>query len=895
MTALAAVLLLAVLPAPATPPRAVPTLRAVRTSEAIRLDGRLDEAVWSEAAAFDAFRQSDPTEGAPGSERTEVRVVYDDGALYVGLRLHDREPKRIVRRLARRDEGADADRVTVYLDPHHDRQTGAQFEVSAANVQGDAAIFNDSWTDSSWDGVWESAVALDDEGWSVEMRLPFSQLRFAPAESHVFGINVSRTIPRKNETQWLELVPKTESGLASRMADLAGLDGLHPPRALSLLPYTVGRAEAIAPDGPGDPWNDGTAARSSFGFDAKYGLSSNLTVDLTANPDFGQVEVDPAVVNLSEFETFFDEKRPFFLEGAQIFNNFGQTGSNSFWGFNRSEPNLFYSRRIGRAPQGESDGDFVDRPDATTILGAVKLSGKTRSGWSLAGLQAVTARESARIQTAGLRSGLLVEPATSYSALRAQRTFGRSALGFLATGVAREAGTPALADRLVSHAFVLGVDGHVFLDGKKDWVVTGRLAASRIDGSTEAIRRAQESPLRYFQRPGANHVHVDPTRTSLSGYTGSVNLNRNSGALQLNAALWGTSPGFDSDDLGFTGRADRGGGHAVLTWRQTKPHGFTRERRAWISKWYALNFSGARQGDGLNGSASVQLRNYWWINVNGFHDWRTQNDGLTRGGPPSVHPSVNGGGVSLETNGRKAAGFDSGFFYAHDAHGGWSLEGSGNVWLRPFSRLSIRLGPRFNRDHTPAQYVDTFDDALAVATAGRRYVFGDLHQTQVSLVGRVNCLLSPRMSLQIYFQPLLSAGDYADFKELAMPGTFDFLHYGTAIPAPSSPGVSMPPTSSPPVPSLFLDADRYTADPDGLGPAPSFGFDNPNFNFKSLRVNAVYRWEWRPGTTLFLAWTQVRDDDKGPGVLRFGRDLRGMLRAGADDVFLIKVAYRFGR
>ena len=840
----------------AAPATAVPQLRAVRAVEAIRLDGRLDDAAWSQPAAFDSFRQSDPKEGEPATERTEVRVAYDDDALYVGLRLHDSEPHRIVRRLARRDEGADADRVNVYLDPHHDRQTGAQFEVSAANVQFDAVIFNDSWTDASWDAVWESAVSVDAAGWSVEMRLPFSQLRFPKAESHTFGINVSRTIPRKNETDWLELVPKKESGLASRMADLVGLEGLQPRRALSLLPYAVARAEAIAPDGAGDPWNDGSRAFSGIGVDAKCGLSSNLTLDVTVNPDFGQVEVDPAVVNLSEFETFFDEKRPFFLEGAPIFNNFGHTGSNNFWGFNRSEPNLFYSRRIGRAPQGEAEGDFVDRPQASSILGALKVSGKTRSGWSVAGLQALTGGETARVATADVRARVSVEPTTSYSALRLQRDFGRAAFGLLGTAVVRDQDDAALRERLVSHGYVLGFDGHYFLDKKKDWVIVGRAAVSRIEGTPAAIQRAQESPLRYFQRPDATHVRLDPTRTSLSGYTGSVNLNRNSGAWQANAALWGTSPGFDSDDLGFTGRADRWGGHAVVMWRGTTPDKRTRERRFWVSKWWALNFAGHRQGDGVHANVGAQLRNFWWVYATGYKQWRADSDGLTRGGPRSITPALVGGGGGIETNRRYALGLGLDVFYNHDEHGSDSLDGSANLWARPVTSVSISLGPRLLRAHDAAQYVDTFDDARAATTFGHRYVFGHLDRRQVALVGRVNWLLSPRMSFQVYFQPLLSAGDYDGFKELARPGAFTFLPFD---------------------------------------PASGFTFDDPDFNVKSLRVNAVYRWEWRPGSTLYVAWTDARDDDEGAGRLDFARDTPRLWRAPADDVFMVKVAYRFGR
>jgi uncharacterized protein DUF5916/cellulose/xylan binding protein with CBM9 domain len=348
---------------------------ALRTVEPPVIDGRLSEEAWSRAEPASEFTQRDPNEGLPATERTEIRVLYDNDALYIAARLFDSEPDLIGRRLASRDGDRDADRVIIYLDSMYDRLTGAAFGVSASNVQEDTIIFNDVFTDSSWDAVWLSRVSVDEAGWSAEIRIPLSQLRFPLADSQTWGINVERYIQRKNETVWLERVPKTESGLASRMGDLTGLEGLRPRRRMELLPYAAARAELVAAEKANDPFNDGVRAFGALGMDLKFGLSSNLTIDATVNPDFGQVEVDPAVVNLTAFETFFPEKRAFFLEGAQIFNSFGQGGSNSFWGFNMSDPSIFYSRRIGRSPQLELETDFLDQPAATTILGAVKLTG----------------------------------------------------------------------------------------------------------------------------------------------------------------------------------------------------------------------------------------------------------------------------------------------------------------------------------------------------------------------------------------------------------------------------------------------------------------------------------------------------------------------------------------
>jgi len=856
----------------------VPVVKAIRAADPIRIDGRLDDAAWTRAEPSSDFRQRDPEEGAAPSERTELRVAYDEDALYVGIRLFDDAPKRIVRQLTRRDQSGDADRVTLYLDPHHDHLTGVEFEVSAAGVQRDAVIFNDSWSDDSWDAVWESAVSVDEQGWSVEMRIPFSQLRFPRQDSAVWGINVSRFIHRKNETDWLEMVPKKESGLASRMAHLTDLDGISPRKAFSAVPYVVARGAFINP-AEGDPFNDGSQAGSGFGADLKYGVTSNLTLDATINPDFGQVEVDPAVVNLTQFETFFQEKRPFFIEGAQIFENFGHNGANSFWGFNRSEPDLFYSRRVGRNPHGEPESDFVDAPSATTILGAAKLTGKTASNWSVGVLEALTGAEWARTATGGVMGREQVEPLTNYFVGRVHRDMGRGGVGFLGTSVLRDLNDPGLSSLLVRTASVAGVDGYYFLGPKKDWVLSGRLAMSRLSGSAAAIEEQQVSARRYFQRPDAGYVDFDPEATSLSGWTSSVNLNRNGGNLLMNAAVWATSPGFEANDLGFGTKSDRWGGHVVGTWRKTDPDKLTRRRSFSIAKWYAVNFAGDRQGDGLHAFFNAQLRNYWSVGGNGFKRWRAWDDSRTRGGPTMIASAAWGADGWAETDSRKRVSLGLEYFHYESEHGGRENNYWTSLNVKPSSSLTLSLGPTLYKAHGTAQWVQEVVDPLAAATYGSRYVFATLDQTEWGGAVRVNWIVSPKLSLQLYAQPLLSTGAYQRFKELAAPRSFDFLVYGT--------GGS----------SIKYDADSavYTVDPDGSGPAEAFTIDNPDFNYKSLRINAVLRWEWRLGSALYVVWTQNRENTDFPGDFEMGRDARALWHAPTDDVFLVKFTYRVGR
>ena len=855
--------------------------RASRTATPPVIDGQLSDEGWSHAQVMSGFTQIDPEEGQPATERTEVRVLYDDRALYVGVRLFDRDAALIGRRLTTRDGNAgDADRITLYLDPMHDHLTGVMFRVSASNVQTDAVLFNDTWDDWSWNAVWDSQVAVDDSGWSVEMRIPLSQLRFTADDTQTWGINLERYVRRRNEGSWLEMVPKKETGRASRMVHLTGLDGLKPSRRLELLPYTAGRAEYVAPGSTVNPFNDGSRIFASAGLDMKYGLTSNLTIDATVNPDFGQVEVDPAVVNLSAFETFFEEKRAFFLEGAQIFNNFGRGGSNSNWGFNNSEPQIFYSRRIGRSPQLQPNAEFADPPTATTIFGAAKLTGKTARGWSIGLLEAVTSTETAPTQTAFVPGEVIVEPMTNYAVVRLQRDLGRRAgLGVLATTVNRRITTPVVNAALPGSAFVGGADGYLFLDADRDWAMNFAVAGSHVNGTTAVMTRLQREPQRYYQRPDALHLRLDPHATSLNGFTGRVSLNRNSGLVQVNTMLWGVSPGFESNDLGFHSNGDRFGTHGVLIWRNVTPGSVLRDRVLWVAKAYTWNFARELQSDVVGSQARVTFLNYWSAGAATFIGRRSPDDRLTRGGPMAMSPR----GIDLNgwfnTDDRKRLSLNLNAGMSDNAAGGWGRSLGVTFNLKPSDRLTLSTGPEWNRSYGFAQYVRSVDDPTATSTFGGRYVFGGIDQWQLTMTTRANVIFSPHASLQVFMQPLLATGDYSGFKELAVPRTYDFTRYGT-----DAGSLSFDPLTQ-----------IYTADPDGTGTAAPFTFSNPDYNFKSLRLNAVFRWEMKPGSNFYVVWTRQQQDVSNPGHFVPGRDARAMFSAPGDDIVLFKVSYWLGR
>ncbi|MGH7700720.1 MAG: DUF5916 domain-containing protein, partial [Gemmatimonadales bacterium] len=556
-----------------TDPAAKPAVRAIRVSQSVAVDGRLDEPQWRLAQRVTDFVQRDPHEGAAPTESTVVYLAYDDAAIYVAARLYDSGADSIYARLGRRDVSTGSDLFTVYLDPYYDRRSGFFFGINAAGTLYDGVLYNDDWDDNSWDGVWEGKAVIDEHGWTVEMRIPYSQLRFRAADVQVWGVNFRREIARKNEIDFYVPRPKDASGFVSRFADLVGIERITPPRRLELMPYLNTRAAFTRHDA-GDPFNDGSTYTPAMGLDLRAGIGSNFTLNATINPDFGQVEVDPAVVNLSDVETFFQEKRPFFIEGSTIFE-FGFGGASNYWGFNWSNPNMFYTRRMGRAPQGgQPDATYADRPEGVNILGALKLTGKVAGRWNLGTLAAVTDREYVQLHdtTSDTRFRAEIEPLTYYGVFRAQREFpeGRQGLGTMITTVVRDFDAPPLRDQVNSGAFVAGLDGWTFLDREKEWVLTGWVAGSHVRGNAARITALQQSSVHYFQRPDYESASVVPNATSLTGWAARFHLNKQKGDWFSNSAIGLVSPAYETNDLGFMSRTGVINMHAGAgrAWRQ---------------------------------------------------------------------------------------------------------------------------------------------------------------------------------------------------------------------------------------------------------------------------------------------------------------------------------------
>lgn len=872
---------------PAVTPKgtdAVRLMRAARAPSVVRLDGRLDESAWEAAEVASDFTQSWPNPGAPATERTEVRVLYDADALYVGVRMFDSNPATIAAPLARRDaSGIYSDWAHLVIDTYRDRRNGFRFSTNPRGVQKDVLHLDDRGEDLNWDAVWEVATAIDSLGWVAEYRIPFSQLRFesSATEERVWGIQVQRDVARNNERSSWSPWKQQDPGYVSRFGDVAGLREIRAPRRLEVLPYASAKATR-APGRAENPFWSATETSQSVGADLKVGLPRGLTLAATINPDFGQVEVDPAVVNLSAFETFFSEKRPFFVEGAGTFN-FGNVRVNASYGGQE----FFYSRRIGRRPQGRLDGAYVDIPEATTISAAAKVTGKT-GPWTVGLLNAVTDEEEGRFvrrdpvtRAIGADSSAIVEPRSNYFVGRVRRELrgGNTMIGGMLSAAHRDLSDPAMADRLRSRGLVGGLDFEHLWDNRK-WALTGYTAASGIAGRAGVITDAQHSSSRYYGRPDADYLEVDPTRTSLEGRMTELAIQK-TGAFGISAGVKEATPGFELNDLGFQGRTDYRSAAATYNYNSFKAGKTFRSWGTWGGTNHAFNFGGDRIWHSYWAGGNVQLNNFWFANLNVGLNPETYADRLTWGGATARRPMDGFAGLYISSDSRKpvvVGGFmGTGGDWAGGRYRDFSIETS---W-RPTSSLRIEFSPTYGFNRDRAQYVTTEADTSASATYGERYVFADLEQTTVSAQTRIDWTFTPRLSLQLFAQPFIAVGNYAAFKELSAPRTRDYAVYGEDVGAIA------------PIRDTTGAVVGYEVDPDGgsSDAARVFAIGKPDFNVRSLRGNAVLRWEYRPGSALFVVWQQQR---AGAGPLDgfdFRRDSQGLFRARPTNVLLIKATY----
>ncbi len=788
----------------------VPEIRAYRINpHAPKIDGRLDDAIWSSKKIHkvNSFRQIEPDEGEQASESTLVAVAYDDNNMYVAFWCYDSEPSKIDGQLVRRDRTSQSDRVTFRVDPFHDHQTGNAFEVSSVNVQKDCRYFDDGNADMSWDAVWESEVQRQPWGWTAEMKIPLTVLRFAEKDEHTWGVDFVRYINRKNEVVKWAFTPSEKGGHVSNFGHLSGIKDISPEKNIEILPYMVSSFET-APKEPGN--FDGKDIYKNMGFDAKYSLSSNLVLDATVNPDFGQVELDDPVLNLSSFETYFPERRPFFLEGSDLF---------------QTPFTLFYSRRIGRNPNGSADDDdfayYSDYPKSTTILGALKLTGKLSGGTSIALLSAVTEEEKA--EYAALRNVVLdstynngelqinttsadtiinsfvAEPIANYTILRVkQDILKNSSFGGMFTFAGQDGMQPNLTG---------GIDWRLSTNDNK-WMMVGQVVGSRTEGSVSGYGVDLT-----FEKIGGKHIR---------------------GALGMTIK----HPDLNLNRLGFTSRTDS---KNIWLWTQYRTNDtwwIIQDSYNNFNFYTSSNYDGITYSLGSNFNTHIVFTNNWTlgggssIQAEKYSDRETRGNGLWEW---PVHPTYSWW-FSLNTDSRKPISFVLNPGSGGDRGGHWWANYMG-VEIRPRSNLEFSTGINFTRNYDATRWVTNEDDSS---------LFADLNKNQISLNASMSVVVNSKLSIQLSAEGYIAGLDYQNYR-------------------------------------FYQGGNQYSSQVSGY---------NSDYNYSALNSTLLLRWEYLPGSTMYMVWTRSRPQfDDSVNNLNVSRDFDRLFSSGANNVFLIKTSY----
>lgn len=840
------------------------TTQRISEQGAPQIDGLLTDEAWDIVPWTTDYTQFQPHVGAPPTEQTKMKIIYDANYLYVAFRCIDSEPAKIERRLSRRD-GFAGDWVEINLDSYNDDRTGFSFTVTAAGVKGDEFISNNGNFDGSWNPIWYTKTNIDKEGWTAELKIPFSQLRFGKAKEQIWGLQSTRRYFRNEERSlWQEIIPNAP-GWVSEFGELHGLIGLEPQKQLEIQPYLVTQLDTYEA-APNNPYRDGSDPRITGGLDAKIGVTNDLTLDLTVNPDFGQVEADPAAIALDGFQVFFQEQRPFFVENKNIFDYRVGNGND----------NVFYSRRIGRSPQGDAFGPataYVDQPENTTILGAAKFSGKTKNGWSIGILESLTAKEFAtRLDTLGNESETLVEPLTNYVVARAQKDFNNrnSYIGGIFTSTNRKL-EPHL-EFLHKNAYTGGLD---FKHNWKDrtYYIEGNLITSHITGTPEAITATQSSLIHLFNRVDASHVEVDTTRTSLTGTGGNVEIGKaGSGNWSYNGGLIWRSPELELNDIGFLRQADEIRQFANLRRVFQKPTTWYRRMNYNFNQYSTYDFEGNYNRIQYEINGYLNWKNNWWTEFGAAHKPRIYSNSTLRGGPRWRFSEENFWFLFSGTDQRKKFSVIAGYVNSRAKQNNFSLD---RFELRfryqPINALSLQLSSEYELNPNKTQYVTQGD-----FNGTPRYILGEIDQRTLSATLRVNYNISPNMTIQYYGQPFVSRGTYTNFNYVNNATAKDLTERVTLYNEEQ----------------IDLDNETYNIDENRDGEV-DYRFGNPDFSFVQFRSNMVFRWEYIPGSELFFVWSQGVNGSNDPSQGLINAFDNQIVKRRLDNTFLIKATYRF--
>ena len=841
------------------------TYRATRTVSPPAIDGVPDDECWSTAGDWsENFVQQRPNEGQQATENTNIKILYDDHNVYVTIRCFDSESDKINRWLSPRDQ-ISGDVVAIIFDSYNDRRTGFSFGLTAGGTKIDFLCFNSTSDDYSWNAVWDGKVSHDTKGWYAEFRIPLSQLRYSDAGGEQeWGFTAVRYIDRKAEQSYLHLIPQQNSGFVYSLSRLEGISGLPKSRRIELTPYTTSKLQ-LSQKEEVNPFSKSSDLRFGAGLDGKVGLTSDFTLDFSINPDFGQVEADPSTINLTAFETYYEEKRPFFLEGKNIFNNLGES--------------LFYSRRIGSSTlwnPGNQEGRYISEPKETTIISAIKVSGKTKNGLAVGLLNSLTAKGKTKINDSGREYSMTSQPFTSYSVGRLQQDFkkGNTVIGAVLTSTNRSIKEDHLIG-LVGNAYSGAIDFEQYFF-KRDYFIKGIVQYSRVEGDKEAITNLQTSPVHFYQREGVTHLGVDSSRTNLTGNAGRIILGKrgqNAKIISEQRFYW-ASPGFDINNIGYLQKADYKGLNGFIGYYETKPKNIFNRYFFDIFYTFETDYSNKPIFGRIGSESELFFKNKYYAFFCAFYDVKQIETSMLRGGPPvDVNPRW-GTDLMIDTDGSKRV---AGSFYHGTVLGSkrYAQFANATIRYRPIPKLSISTRVNYTYWNKQLEYVGKPESD----NGGNKqiYLMGALKQEIIGLTMRVEYIVTPELSIQFYGNPFISTGKYSDFKRATntMDKNYDNRFY-------------------------LLQQDELvynTSDNKYFAreTATNYGytFDNPDFSFREFRFNLVARWEYRPNSILYLVWAQDRSGRESEYIPSFSQNTKALFNYYPGNVLMIKLNYWF--
>ena len=826
------------------------------------IDGKLDDECWKYGTWAGDYTQFIPNEGAKPTYPTEFNIQYDDKNIYVAFRGFDGEPDKIRRFAGVRDEQV-GDMMGVTFDSYRDYRTGFEFTITAWGQKSDLILFNPMNWDFNWNPVWKGKVGLEDSAWVAEMEVPLSQVRYSSQDKQVWGMHTWRWISRLQEESNWEKQSKTGPGMLYNFGELRGIQGLKKSRRLEIMPFALGELKTFKKESDNPFADKGRSWGGNAGLDAKIGISSNFTVDLTVNPDFGQVESDPSVMNLTAFETFYEEKRPFFLEGLTIFD------------YDFNDQTLFYSRRIGHSPSLTVDPNenlFVRSPDKTTILSALKFSGTTSKKLSVGIIQSLTANEFVKLSdTLGNKSKMKVEPLTSYTVARIQKGYdaGNTFVGGMITSVNRVIDDNSL-EFLSNNAYTGGFDIlHHWRD--KEFFVDGKLLGSFVNGDNKSITTLQESSARYYQRPSADYLNYDTNRTSLSGFGGNLKIGKGSkGFWRYSAGVSWISPGLELNDLGYMREADEIDNENEVSYFVNQPVSIFRTYKITLEQFNSWNFNGTYLGSGGHLSFESEFRNQWLLGANLIFHSKAHDTRILRGGPDMIMPGnmMTFGFIGTDRSKKVAATLEGSFEkFGNNSATTWGAEPI--ITIRPVNILKISLSANYSENHNMLQYVSETD-----YLSEKRYILGTIDQKTLGLTFRLDFNLTPEFSVQYYGSPFVSRGTYSDYKRITDPESKNFDERFVILQDPA------------------ISGNTYGFD-ENNDMIPDYSVQNPNFNFFEFRSNLVAKWEYRLGSFIYLVWSSNRTGSNTDSHASLGNSYKYLGDVFPNNIFLIKLSYWF--